>query len=420
VNIFVVGVNHRTTPVHIRGKFAIGAGQLGEALSSLHNYVSQGMILCTCNRTEVYLLANDGDPDLASGMDFLNSRANLPREEFKKYVYAFEGEAAVRHLMQVASGLDSMITGEYEILGQVRRALEAAERSSLVRFPLLELFRSAVKAGRRVRTETGISRNALSVSSAAVGLAARAVGDFRGCRVVVVGAGEAGKLVAKSCREKGARDIVVASRSEEKGAALASALHGRWAPMSGLRGELTTADLVISCTGAPHTVLKFDLVKEVMEDRPGRRLVIIDIAVPPDVDGRARELENVLLFDIDVLSEVCQYNRRERQKETRQARKIIDEETRKFMSFWESLGIRPVIKDIVTKAEKIRQGQLSQTLRKLKNLSGAERTCVDVMTKSIVQGILHDPIRCLRNNHKEQEYTRIISELFNLSERGGH
>lgn len=415
MKVCVVGVNHRATPVAIRGKLAIGASQLQDALFSLHNYVSQGIILCTCNRTEVYTLAEkEPAPELAS-INFLNARANLSQADLLQHIYVYHGEAAVKHLFQVASGLDSMIIGEYEILGQVRRALDEAEKTRLVGLPLLNLFRHAVRVGRRARVETGISKNALSVSSAAVDFAVQIVSDIRQCKLVVIGAGEAGRLVAKASKERGASQIVVVSRSREKGTALAAILHGVWVPMEKLRQELSTGDIVISCSGAPHSILKFELVEEVMSTRPEHPLVIIDIAVPPDVESQVKQLNNVFLYDIDELTKVSESNHKQRQNEIRSAMEIVDDEVKRFIAYWQELEVRPVISALVRKAEKIRQAQLGMTLKKLPRLSDEERAYLEAMTKAIVQKILHEPIQHLKsNNHKREDYIQIINELFLL------
>lgn len=418
MQVCVVGVNHKTTPVAIRGKLAIGASQLQHALHSLHNYVSQGIILCTCNRTEVYTLAGKGTPAESASLSFLNARANLSQADLLQHIYVYHGEAAVKHLFQVTSGLDSMIIGEFEILGQVRRALEEAEKSRLVGLPLLSLFRHAVRVGRRVRAETGISKHALSVSSVAVDLAARVVGDIRHCRIVVIGAGEAGRLVAKACRERGASQIVVVSRSQEKGAALAAMLRGTWVPMENLGQVLVTCDIVISCSGAPHSVLKLGLVQQVMSTRPEHPLVIIDIAVPPDVEYQVKQLNNVFLYDIDELTKVGESNHKQRQNEIQRAMQIVDDEVARFTSYWQELEVKPVISALVKKAEEIRQAKLGMTLKKLPKLSDEERAHIEAMTKAIVQKILHEPIQRLKsNNHQKEEYIRIINELFCLDEK---
>lgn len=415
MQLCVVGVNHKTTPVAIRGKLAIGASRLQDALLSLYRYVSQGIILCTCNRTEVYTLAEKEEPAQSASISFLNARAKLPQADLLQYIYVYHDEAAVKHLFRVASGLDSMIIGEFEILGQVRHALEEAEKTHLVRLPLLNLFRHAVRVGRRTRAETGISKNALSVSSVAVDLATRVVGDIHQCKVVVIGAGEAGRLVAKASRERGASQIVVVSRSQERGVALATMLHGIWVPMENLTQELATCDVVISCTGAPHSILKLGLVEETMSIRPEHPLVIIDIAVPPDVEYQVKQLNNVFLYDIDELTKVGDSNHKQRQNEIQSAMEIVDDEVARFMLYWQELKVRPVISTLVRKAEHIRQAQLALTLKKLPRLADEERVYLEAMTKAIVQKILHEPIQSLKsNNHKKEEYIQVINEPFRL------
>lgn len=417
MQVCVVGVNHRTTPVAIRGKLAIGTSRLQDALVSLRSYASQGAILCTCNRTEVYTLAEKGSPDDLAGISFLSARANLPQADLLPHIYLYHDEGAVRHLFRVASGLDSMIIGEFEILGQVKHALEEAERIGLVGLPLLNLLRHAVRVGRRVRAETSISRNALSVSSVAVDLATQVVGDIRHCKVVVIGAGEAGRLAAKACSERGVSHIVVVSRSQEKGTALAAMLHGIWVPMERLRQELAICDIAISCSGAPHSILKLGLIEEVMSLRQERSLVIIDIAVPPDVECQVKQLNNVFLYNIDELTKVCGSNQKQRQNAIRSATEIVDDEVRRFKCYWQELEVKPVISALVRKAENIRQALLGTTLKKLPGLSDDEQAHIEAMTKAIVQKILHEPIQYLKsNNHHREDYIHIINELFRLGE----
>jgi glutamyl-tRNA reductase len=401
--------------VVIRGRLAIGASHLQEALLSLRSHVSQGIILCTCNRTEVYTMAEDGAAADSATIDFLSERANLPPADLRQYFYVYHGEAAVKHLFRVAAGLDSMIVGEFEILGQVRRALEEAESSGLVELPLLDLFRSAVRVGRRARAETDISKNTLSVSSAAVDFAAGIVGDIRRCRILVIGAGEAGKLVARASRQRGASQITVVSRSREKGIELAEMLHGSWEPMESLIDQLAACDIVISCTGAPHTVLKQDMVQEAMGLNPQHPLVIIDIAVPPDVESGVRLLENVFLYDIDELTKICESNYNQRMDEIHTAAEIVDDEVERFASGWQEMEVRPVIAELVEKAESIRRAQLGLTLKKLPRLSDNELAHIEAMTKAIVNKMLHEPIQHLKNDTgKREDYIRAICELFHL------
>lgn len=416
MQLCVVGINHSTTPVALRGKVAISTSQLQKALSLLNNFVPQGVILSTCNRIEVYSLTETGFAAESACINFLKARANLTEVDLSPYIYTYRDEAAMRHLFKVASGLDSMVIGEYEVLGQVRQALEEAQKSQLVGLPLLNLFRHAVQVGRRVREETGISKNALSVSSVAVDLAAQVMGNIARCQILVIGAGEAGRLVAKASRERGASRIIVASRSQEKTTVLASMLGGSWTSMDNLKQELTACDIVISCTAAPHLILKRQFVEEVMNFRPERPLVIIDIAVPQDVEPEVKQIRNVFLYDIDDLTKISESNYQQRQEEMEKAMEIVDEEVQRFISWWQALEVNPVIKALMTRAENIRQAQLKLTFKKLPALSNEERVYLDAMTKAIVQKILHEPIQFLKKDHNKKEaYIQAIEELFSLT-----
>lgn len=416
MRLCVVGINHSTTPVAFRGKVAISTSQLQKALSLLNNFVPQGVILSTCNRIEVYTLTKAGFSAESASVHFLKAQANLPEVDLYPYTYIHHDEAAVKHLFRVASGLDSMIIGEYEVLGQVRQALEEAQKSQLVGLSLLNLFRHAVQVGRRVREETGISKNALSVSSVAVDLAAQVVGNIARCQILVIGAGEAGRLVAKASRERGASRIIVASRSQEKASALVSMLGGSWTSMDNLKQELTASDIVISCTAAPHFILKRQLVEEIMNFRPERPLVIIDIAVPQDVEPEVKQIRNVFLYDIDDLTKVSKTNYKQRQEEIHKAMEIVNKEVHRFVSWWQALEVNAVIKALMTKAENIRQAQLNLTLKKLPGLCNEERVYLDAMTKAIVQKILHEPIQFLKKDHNKKEaYIQAIEELFSLT-----
>ncbi len=413
MQICVVGINYKKTPVAVRSRVAIGSAQLPEALKALHNYVRQGIILATCNRTEIHT-ASEASSDQTESIRFLAERGELSPEELTPHIYAHYGEDSVRHLFSVASGLDSMITGEYEILGQVKKALEEARKSRLVELPLLTLFQQSVRTGRRVREETAISRNATSVSSVAVDLATRIVGDIRRQRIVVVGAGEAGTLVAKACLERGASNIVVVNRSPKKGAGLAITLEGKWVPMEGLGQELAGCDVAICCSGAPHTVLKLRTIEEAMKARKDRALVIIDIAVPRNVDVSVKSLKNVFLYDIDDLVNTCQVNHNHRQDELQSATAIVDTEVSKFIGFWQELAVRPLVKALLERAEDIRQAKLTMTLKKMPDLTDEQKLCLDTMTRAIVQNILHEPVKCLKSNHKKEGFTRVVEELFSL------
>ena len=415
MEVCVVSINYSQTPVVIRERLAVGSNQLRDALILLHNYVSQGIILSTCNRIEVYTLVDKGCPAELAGINFLKARSDLADADLLPYIYLYQSEAAIKHLFCVASGLDSMIIGEFEILGQLNQALGEAEKTCQLGLPLRGLFRQAVRAGRRVRKETGISKNALSVSSVAVDLATEVVGDIRNCKVLVIGAGEAGRLAAKAIRERGGSQIVVASRSREKASALAATLGGDFVSMDNLIQELSVSDIAISGTAAPHLILKFHTVEEAMSARPERPLVLIDIAVPRDVEPGVRQIDNVFLYDINDFTKIVELNREQRQSEIQRAMEIIDDEVGRFTHWWQALEAKPTISALVSKAENIRQTQLGMTLKRLPGLSDEERASLEAMTKSIVQKILHDPIRYLKKNtRKKEDYIRIMNEVFRL------
>jgi glutamyl-tRNA reductase len=412
--IHVDGVNHSTTPIEIRERLAVSNDRLPDALSLLRKYVSQGLILSTCNRIEVYSVTDGGDSS-QPGMDFFKAWANISDADLSSYVYCYRNEAAVKHLFRVASGLDSMIIGEFEILGQVKNSLEEADNARMVEHPLRTLFHQALRVGRQVRDKTGISKNALSVSSVAVELAAKAIGDTTECKALVIGTGEAGRLVAKALKERGIAKITATSRSYEKASALAKTLGGSSADIGSLRQELTGCDIAISCTGAPHFILDLKTIENTMSVRSDRPLVIIDIAVPRDVDPEVGHLSNVFLYDIDDFTHISEHNRKQRETETRKAMEIITSEVNRFDSQWQAMEVKPVISSLVEKAEAIRQAQLKSTLKKLRRLSPEERQSLEAMTQAIVQKILHDPIQRLKKNADERDdYIKLVAELFQL------
>lgn len=413
MNVLVVGLNHDTAPVEVREKLALGSWQLKGALISLFDHVPEGIILSTCNRTEVYTLADEHYSERTGVEDFLSELGDMSISELSPYLYAFQEEMAVSHLFRIACGLESMILGEFEVLGQVREALQDAESTGLVSLPLLNLFRQAVRVGRQARLETGISRNSVSVSSVAIDLAKKTFGDLSNCKVLVVSAGESGKLAVKALVKHGISHLTVASRSYEKALALASAHGGKAVPFHHLQEPLIEADILISCSGAPHFILEPPVVAEAMRSRPSRPLVLIDIAVPRDIDPRVKEIENVHLYDIDDLETVSGSNHRQRAKEKEKVTTIIDAEVAKFMSWWHSLEAVPTITALVSKAENIRRTQLTRTLGRVQ-MSDEDRAAIDAMTQAIVKKILHDPIRSLRNGGQGDNHIRAVQELFDL------
>jgi glutamyl-tRNA reductase len=415
MRISLVGINHQTAPVTVREKVAISSRKLHDALLMLRPHMSRGIVLSTCNRTEVYTVDSDDSQAEKASLDFLKARIGIPDSALPQYVYLLKDKMAVEHLFRVASGLESMIVGEYEVLGQVGHALEVAEEMGMVNLPLRHIFQGAIRTGRRAREETGISRNALSVSSVAVDLAVKNVGNLEGCKMLVIGTGEAGTLVARAARDRGISQAVVAGRTQERASGLAAQLGGTAISSSNLEKELPTANIVIACSGAPHRILSVGQVKRAVEKRPELPLVIIDIAVPRNVEPAVNQIKNVFLYNIDDITELASINYRQREKEIQKVVQIVSDELDKFASWWQEYKVRPLISAMMGKAEEIRRSHLKRTLKKLPHLTEEEQYSLEMMTRAIVSKILKDPINSLKaNGNINDNYAEMARQLFQL------
>ncbi|MDP2718762.1 MAG: glutamyl-tRNA reductase, partial [Dehalococcoidia bacterium] len=376
----------------------------------------QGMVLSTCNRTEIYSVNGDKPHHEELASRFLPKYSGVPENDLKPFLYSLTGQDVVRHLFRVSAGLDSMIVGEHEVLGQVRRALEDAEETRLVQNPLLNLFRSSVRVGRRVREETSISRNALSVSAAGVELAKNVFGNIQNCKVLVIAAGEAGQLAVKALIKSGIPNVIIASRDLENAAILAASLGGTAIPFHHFGEALSTVDIVISCSSAPHFVIELSAVQQAMQNRHNKPILFIDLAVPRDIHPDIKGLANVHLYDIDDLNEICITNRSRREKQIGKAEIIINEEVSKFMVWWDSLDTVPTITALMEKAEKIRRQQLETALPKFKNLCVEDRAQIEAMTQAMIKKLLHDPLTVLKKNGKGSSSAQNLRELFKLED----
>lgn len=419
--ISVVGANYTTTPLHIREKLSIPRSHMNDAFESLRNYVPKGVILATCNRTEIYAIDDKSHFIEQALHRFLVDWSGISEDELAPYLYRSRDYIAMRHLTRAAAGLYSMIIGEYEILGQVKQALDNAQHCEMVNLPLRNLFQHAIRTGRRVRDETEISRNALSVSSVAVDLATKVIGDIGDCKVLLIGAGEAGKLVARALTQRGISQLTVASRSPSSAQQLAENLGGDCVNVNELYHAMLSSDIVISCTGSPHYIVHQEAVADVMSRREERPLVIVDIAVPRDVEPEVKHIKNVYAYDIDALDGVSEQNRKEREKEVEKAMHIVDEEMENLVVWWQALEAKPTITALKQRAEEIRQHQLQMGLKKMPSLSTEEQEAVDAMTNAIINKLLHNPIKCLRENvYKNGDLNKMVYELFDLEERGSN
>jgi len=415
MHLHLAGINHLTAALNIREKTAISLEKLPGFLSQLQTYVPEGIILSTCNRTEVYTVGTDSDILKNSSLSFLAERLNIHPSDSLQYIYLSSDLEAAEHLFRVASGLESMIIGEYEVLSQVSQALATADQVGMVNKPLRHIFQSAITTGRRVRQETNISRNALSTSSLAVDLATRVLGDIQNSKIIIIGAGEAGRLVIKVARERGATQVIVASRTYARAEALAQQLNGIPIDFNSLQHELSTAQIVVTCSSAPHWVLDTRRIAQIMNTRSHNPLVIIDIAVPRNVEPSIAEIENVSLYNIDDLIEIIKVNREKREIEIGKAEEIIASEIGIFNQWWQELEVQPIISAIMNRAESIRDMQLKKTMKKFNSLSSKEQASLEAMTRSIVTRILHDPIQYLKiSSEKNREMLPLIAEMFKL------
>ncbi len=421
----MVGLNHATAPVHVREQIAsahcIREEALGQLSAPLDGALfSEWLVLSTCNRTEVYAVASDRARGEAALQSLFTQHTTFA-ETSADFLYTFADREAVAHLYAVTCGLDSMIVGEFEILGQVRRAyLAAAERNSIG--PILyHLFNEAIHVGKRAHSETAIGAGAASVAYAAVALARQQLGDLAGRTALVIGAGEMAQRAAKNLAADGACAVFVANRTPEHALDLAREINGRAIPFDQLPAALAATDLVISATAAPHVILDTAMARAAMEARRGRPLCLIDIAVPRDIDPHIAQIPHARLFNIDDLNQLVDANRAERERAAVQVRAIIAEEVEKLCRWYAERRAVPVIADLRERAEAIRAAELDKALRRLGHLNLSERdyNVIAAMSAGIVSKLLAAPTAHLKErvqNGDGQVYLDTLRELFELSE----
>ena len=398
LEILVVGLNHNTAPLAVRERVAFPKEGFEDALTSLAGRVGEGVILSTCNRTEVYCVSGDPDETAGEVLRFVSDHHEVGPETVSPYVYRRHGPEAVRHLFRVAAGLDSMIVGESAILGQVRKALIAASDAQTVRVLLAGLFHSAIRTGRRVRAETDIGRNAPSISYAGVRLAESVVGRLSGRRVLLIGAGEAGKLVAKALKAVGVGGLAIANRTRSRAEDLAHDLGGDVIDFHDIGESLGESDIVLSATDAPEFVVTEALVRPSVDHRGhARPLFLFDLSVPRDIEPGVSAVAGVHLYNIDDLSAVAEQNLEQRKLSAAAAEHIVEDELDRFTSWWDSLDAAPVVRSMWQRAEEIRRRELDRALDRMADLPPDQLEVVDALTRSIVKKLLHDPTSFLRD-----------------------
>jgi glutamyl-tRNA reductase len=417
--LLALGANHKTAPLPLRERIALPDGRAARVLAELvgHEAVHEAVAISTCNRTELYLVTADPVEAENVALGILSRQAELRPTELLGAIYSLRGMGVVEHLFSVTAGLDSMIVGEAEVQGQVKRSYEMALVEGVTGPVTNRLFRDALGTGKRVRNETDVSRSSVSVSSVAVKLASDFLGDLLDRRVLVIGAGENAELTARALRERGVETLFVANRRYDRALGLAQRYGGRAIPFDSLPGELEHADIVVSSTGAPHQILGREELEFVAASRMGRPLVMIDLAVPRDVEPSVRDCPGIALYDMDDLQNEVARNLSGRQAEAEEALVIVREEVARFEEWLGSLDVVPTISALRRRGDEIVEQVLRENESRWESLSAADRERVATLAGAVVSRLLHEPTRILRGAAGEgtsYRYVHALHELFGL------
>jgi glutamyl-tRNA reductase len=409
----ITGLNHKTAPVEVRERLNFDQNAIGPALAELKRLpgVQEGMVLSTCNRVEVSLWLEEAADARALGEQFLSSSRAVPREFLAPYLYCYEEAEAIRHLFRVAASLDSMVVGEPQILGQLKTAYALAKAHGAIGGAMDALLTRAFSVAKRVRTETGIGENAVSVSYVAVELARQIFGRLDRSRVMLVGAGKMSELAARHLKRAGAEQILVTNRTHARAVEMASLFRGRVVEYERFRDLLPEVDIVITSSAAPLYILRKEDMRRVIEARRNRPMFLIDIAVPRNIDPAVNELDNVFLYDIDDLQRVAAENLRNRLEEAREAEAIIEEEVRRMMARLKVREVTPTIVSLQQHLESLRQAELERIQAKLATLTPEQREAVEAMTRSLINKIAHGPICELRRQAAEPDGLATIETI---------
>jgi len=399
MNIIVVGLSHKTAPIEIRERLAVPESRQGEALSRLCSYpgIREGILLSTCNRVEVYAVVEQLESGYASVQEFLaDTHLSLSSEQLTPHLYWHADDHAIGHLFRVAASLDSMIVGESQILGQLKDAFEVAlahKRSGVI---LNKVVKKAISVAKRVRTETKIAETAVSVSYAAVELAKKIFSNLGEKTVLLVGAGEMGKLAAKHLIANGVQRVMITTRDSHSAIDLAKRFNGVPIPFDEFRSELAAADIVLCSTGASQYLIRTEDIQKAVRQRMNRPIFLIDISVPRNIEPSVKDVDNAFLFDIDDLEMRVEQNREERQHEALRAERMVKDEVGVIGQWLKSLEVIPTIVALRNRAEEIKRSELDKTLGRLGSLSPEERGVVEGLASAIVNKLLHGPLVTLK------------------------
>ncbi len=419
MSVIVVGLNHRTVPLDLFEKMTVPEAKLPKALADLSSRenISESVILSTCNRIEIYAYAEKFHGAYQDIRNFLSEISHVAPEDFSDHLIGLFGSDAVEHLFKVSSGIDSAVIGEHEILGQVRSAWELAIEEQAVGTVLNSLFRHSLEVGKRARSETLISRNITSVSQAAVAMADKQLNGLIGKRVLVVGAGEMGEGMAKSLHAGGITELRVANRTWDRAVETAERLNGKPVRLDELPQNLTEVDLLLTSTGATAAILEYGDLDEAARQREGRELLIVDIAVPRDVDPASAELDGVTLLDMDDLREFAEKGIRAREKEVSSVKEIINEELERFSNLFSARSVAPIVTQLHSRAEEIRNAELQKLFRKFPELTSEQLKGIETLTSVIANTLIHEPTVRLKDaagTPKGERLSEALQDLFDL------
>lgn len=422
MHILVVGLNYKTAPVEVREKLSFDENDLGAAMTALSRKKSmlENVIVSTCNRTEIYAVVDQLHTGRYYIKDFLADWFQMDKDVFSPYLFIYEQEGAMEHLFKVICGLDSMVLGETQILGQVKDSFLTAQAVHTTGTIFNQLFKQAVTLAKKAHSQTEIGSNAVSVSYAAVELAKKVFGSLKEKHVLIIGAGKMGELAVENLQGSGATQITVINRTYEKARILADRYNGDARVLAELKQALTEADILISSTAANEYVITRAMMVDVNRQRKGRPLFMVDIAVPRDLDPEIAELESVFLYDIDDLEGIVQSNLAERQKAAEQINLMVESEIVGFNQWVHMLGVVPIIAELRDKAMAIQADTMKSIERKMPNLTERERKVLNKHTKSIVNQLLKDPVSQVKEiaaQANAAEKLELFKQIFNLSDQ---
>jgi glutamyl-tRNA reductase len=419
MHIVIIGLSHKTAPVEIREKLAFAPTAMERPLRQMLELptITEGLIVSTCNRVELCAVTKEPDAAIAELRRFLAEYHEVSPEEINENLFDYQGEEAIRHLFRVSSSLDSMVLGEPQILGQIKTAYGYAAEFKTAGLILNRFLHKAFSVAKRVRTETAIASNAVSVSFAAVELARKIFDRLDNKGVMIIGAGEMCELAARHFVANGISKVLVTNRTFERAEKMAAEFNGKAVPFDSFVDHLAEVDIIMTSTGAPNFILGKRQMEEVLKRRKNRPMFLIDIAVPRDIDPKVNDISNTYLYDVDDLQGVVQANLKERQKEAGKAEAIVEQEIGQFHLWLGNLEVKPTVIALRRKLDEIRQQELDKTFGNLKDLTGKQRKSIEAMAGAIINKILHKPTAILKNSQNDmsgEDYVDAIRTLFDL------